>query len=422
MKPVFYLLSLFLFAGFGFGQTSVVYTVDSTRSTVTVNGSFIGTPFMAQGAGSLTTSFTGAIDATLNSDTGNATQVLFPSSGIVSAEDSGSWAPLASGEDGSEPANYGLMVNGPIPAGIVIPSNTIPAGVTLTGFQAETALRNLELTVGSSVLPIDPIGGIPGTQLVANVVTGDVAVSVDVLASAFGFPLTYPVTNFTFAITNTVTTNNNPSSSITQSNGIETLVIELDNLLQFTAVTTNDSFFRLQGQLVATRMLPVPPNRAPVLGPVPDQFVAAGTILGFAFMAGEADVGQTLSYTASGPGVSISTNVVTISTTPADAFTILPISVTVTDDGSPPLSDTETFQVHVAGEPVITNIVSTATARDIAFESMAGFTYDLEMAPQLSTNDTFTLLGSTTATNGFGVLTETAPCVPLQFYRVRIQP
>jgi len=426
MKPLRFLSAFFLLCcSISFAQTSVVYTVDSSRSTVSVSGSLLGLPLMQQGAGSLTTTYSGMIDATLNSATGNATQVLFPSTGVVAADDSGSWAPLSTGANGNEAANYGFFVTGPIPAGIPIPSNAIPAGITISGFQANTALRNLELSIGNAggILPIDPVGMISGTQLVANVITADVAVSVDVLATVpFLGTIPFPVTNFTFAITNTATTNGNPISSITQSNGIETLVIELDNLLQFTAVTTNDSFFELQGQLVATRMLPLPPNRAPVLGAVPDQFITAGTILGLAFTAGEADVGQTLTYTASGPGVTVSSNVVTVTTMPSDAFTISTVSVTVTDDGVPPLSDTETFQVHIAGAPVITNIVPMAASRDIAFRSMAGFDYELEMAPALSTNTSWSVVGSLSATNGMGVLTETAPCTPLQHYRVRFQP
>lgn len=220
-------------------------------------------------------------------------------------------------------------------------------------------------------------------------------------------------------------------SSITRSNGIETLTIELDALLPidfdslvpFAAATTEDSAFVLQGNVVATRTLRLPPpNRPPVLRAESDQFVTAGTIFDVAFMAADPDAGQTLSYSASGPGVAIISNVLTLTTTPADAFTIATISMTATDDGSPPRSDTQTFQVHIAGDPVITNIVPAASTHDIAFQSMAGFRYDLELAPRLSTNDTFTLVGSTTATNRFGVLSISAPRSTLQFFRVRLRP
>lgn len=421
---------LTLWAGVSLGQTSVVYTVDNTRSAVTISGTLLGLPLIQQAPGSLTTTFSGTIDATVNNAT-NAIQVQFPSSGIVAAEDSGSWEPLATGASGNEPANYGFSVAGPIPDGIAIPP--IP-GVNLSGFEAVTALRDLELTIGSPALAIDAAGAIPGTQLVAEVVMGNVAVSVDFLATTLLGTIPFTVTNFTFALTNAVTTNRSPVSSITTTNGIETLCIELDanlpidfdSLVPFAAATTNGSFFQLQGNLVATRTLPTlqlpPTNQPPVLGAIPNQFVTAGTVLDVALSALDPDAGQTLNYNASGPGVSVSSNVVTITTTPADAFTIATISMTVTDDGSPPRSDTKTLQVHIAGDPVITNIVPSTTAHNIAFQSMAGFTYELEIAPWLSTNETFIVAGSTTATNRFGGLSLSAPFSTLQFFRVRLRP
>jgi|GEM_PF-2155872 len=428
MRPLAKLICLILCSGFGFSQTSVVYTVDSTRSTVAISGTLLGLPLMEQDADSLRTTFSGAIDATLNSGTGNVTQVQFPANAIVAAEDSGSWAPRATGASGTEPANYGFMVAGPIPAGIPIPP--IP-GVTVTGFEAVTAIRDLEITVGSPALPVDPAGFLPGTQLVATVLMGDIAVSVDFLATTLFGTVPFTVTNFTFTLTDAVATNTHPLSSISQSNGIETLTIELDtlfpidfdSLVPFAAATTNASVFELQGTLVATRTLPVAPtNRPPVLRPVPNQFVTAGTVLDIAVTAQDRDPGQTLSYTASGPGASMSSNVVTVTTTPADAYTVSTILVTVTDDGSPPRSDTETFEVHIAGEPVITNITPSAARHDITFQSMAGFTYELEMATMLGLNDNFTLLGGTTATNGFGVLSVSAPFAVQQFFRIRIRP
>src|SRR5947199_351696 len=79
------------------------------RDSMAMTGSLAGAPFMAQGPGSLMTTYSGTVGVgSVNLPAGTLT---FDSSATaISAAVSGSWMPRANGADGSEPANYGGQV------------------------------------------------------------------------------------------------------------------------------------------------------------------------------------------------------------------------------------------------------------------------------------------------------------------------
>jgi len=93
-------------------------------------------------------------------------------------------------------------------------------------------------------------------------------------------------------------------------------------------------------------------NHPPVLAPIANQTVSEGTSLNIQASATDPDAGQTLTYSL-GPGApvgaAIDPNSGLFSWTP-DAYKgagTYPILITVTDNGSPPLSDSTTFDVTV---------------------------------------------------------------------------
>src|SRR5947207_11390717 len=89
----------------GAGQTALgayVFTLDSSQSRVSISGNVMGAPIHAQGSGSLTAQYGGALLAEVSGDA-----LLFPGQSEVVAIDSGSWEPQPDGSAGSESANYG---------------------------------------------------------------------------------------------------------------------------------------------------------------------------------------------------------------------------------------------------------------------------------------------------------------------------
>lgn len=425
--PLFF-AAVFLSTGFLFSQVPVSYVVDSTQSVVTISGELAGIALQEQGPDSLSTRYSGTIDAELD-DYPITSSITLSSNSMVIAENSGSWRPQQNGAAGSAPANYGFDAEGPVPPELaaLIPSNAIPAGVSITGVSIESAIRNLELTFDPTPLQIDLTGSLQGTQIVARVVTGDVAVGVSVIGTIqtpFG-PFQAPpiqVTNFTFAITNTVATNTNPNASIMRTNGIETIMIDLDNLLAFSAVTTNDSFFQLQGHLVASRILPPPPmNFPPSLPPNTNFNVIAGQGIGVMVNPFDPDPGQITTLSYSGIPVVVTSNGFTWVTTASDAFTVQRVDIIATDNGSPNLSATQTITFVVAGMPIIEGFTPSAASRDISFPAMPGFDYDLEVSPQLGSNALWTVADTVSPTNMTGLVSDPAPCTTNQFYRVRIR-
>jgi hypothetical protein len=111
MKNIFYWGALILFGVQAQVQPvaagPVPFTIDPTRSSITLSGSIASTqlgtiPFTAQGAGSLTTSYTGSVLANLTPPA-----IQFPSGSLIQANTNGSWKPLVGGGSGKAPADYG---------------------------------------------------------------------------------------------------------------------------------------------------------------------------------------------------------------------------------------------------------------------------------------------------------------------------
>ncbi len=122
------------------------------------------------------------------------------------------------------------------------------------------------------------------------------------------------------------------------------------------------------------------PNTAPVIGSIAEQTAYANTLLSFTVSATDTDQPpQTLTFSlGSGPpaGASITSGGL-FTWTPTDAQTPSTniITVTVTDNGVPPLSDTNTFDVIVTGAMRITAFNRSGNSFTLTWNSQAGQTY-----------------------------------------------
>ena len=216
-----------LAASLGHPVLAQVFTIDTNQSTITLSGSVLGYAFMAQGPGSLTTSYQGTVQTALAGGT-----IQFTGQSLIQAQTNGSWQPKADGSAGSQPANYGAMAN---------------AG----GLAAVTAaLRNVQFDV------ISPVINVAGGQFDAQSLT-------------FSFPtnaastLAYNVTGFLSTsgakplsgyATNAVAS----QGTLATSGAQQTLTIPIDATFLLTLVSANDTTVNVKGQLVATRATTTP--------------------------------------------------------------------------------------------------------------------------------------------------------------------
>jgi len=116
------------------GSLNVVTGNSSLTISGNLNSALGQVNYQQQGAGSLTTSYTGIMNITV--DLGSNT-IQFTNLTAVSGNNSGSWQPLANGNAGNAPANYGVFI--PYLSGLV-PVNA--------------ALRGVAYTVTTAVLPL----------------------------------------------------------------------------------------------------------------------------------------------------------------------------------------------------------------------------------------------------------------------------
>jgi hypothetical protein len=203
------------------------FSVVTAQSSIAVSGSVTNTtfgtaPIEQQAAGGLTTTYSGTIKTDRN-----AANIQFLAGSSVSANNSGSWQPLADGSSGSSPANYGARVRylGGL-ATINFAGRNLVAGLTgdpttINGSgQFDLALTDIAFASGNLAYR-GPLGNPVGTSTLAGA-TGDL--------SGFG-----------------------TLSSFTQ-NGMttETLTLPVNATFEFAADASTTINLTLTGQVVAT--------------------------------------------------------------------------------------------------------------------------------------------------------------------------
>lgn len=198
-----------------------VFTIDASRSSITISGNMLGYTMQEQGPGSLTTAYGGTLQAALGAGT-----IQFTGQSLIQAQTNGVWQPKSDGSAGSEPANYGAYAN---------------AGLAT----ARAALRAVLFDATSPVI---------------NVANGQF----DASSLAFSFPasatstLAYNVTGLfsqsgvkalSGYATNAVAT----QATLATVGSQQTLTIPVNATFLFTLVSAGDTPITVKGQVVATR-------------------------------------------------------------------------------------------------------------------------------------------------------------------------
>ncbi len=200
-----------------------VFSIDPAQSQLTLSGTANGSPFVQQGPGSLTTVYTGNINADVSAST-----IQFTGSSAIDARTNGVWQPLLGGGAGSAPANYGARVTLSTPFGAV----TVNA-----------ALRNVILDVTSPVLAVTN-NNFNSSALLFSFNTN----------SSSALDYNAGIASGSLSLAGLSTNKVNTGATLTNIAGAQkiTIPVDTDYVFNFNAVIPVTVLLHLTGQLVAT--------------------------------------------------------------------------------------------------------------------------------------------------------------------------
>ena len=166
-------------------------------------------------------------------------------------------------------------------------------------------------------------------------------------------------------------------------------------------------------------------NSPPVLASIPDRTIHAGSIVTFTIFASDPDIpANTLAYSldpGAPPGASVGavTGVFEWPTTDANSGTSNPITVRVTDNGTPPMSDAKGFTVTVLARPSIQSIAASSTNATLTWSAILGARYRVQFKNDLNNTDWTDLAPDVTASGPTATIADT-PGVAQRFYRILV--
>lgn len=206
------------------------FTLDPTQSTLTISGSnAIAGTIIPQGANSLTTSYSGTINATVA-----ANSITFNSAAAMAAIN-GNWQPAPGmGAGTTAPADYGI------------------AFTNSAEFSAYGAVRGLTLDLTSGAIPLTA-GAFDASNIFISASSGTTDYT-SILGNG-----SVDLTTLS-AKQNTAT-----AGTLTMSGNVETLTIPINITETLSIASTNDTTVTFTGDLVATETIPEPSTGALLL-------------------------------------------------------------------------------------------------------------------------------------------------------------
>ena len=161
-------------------------------------------------------------------------------------------------------------------------------------------------------------------------------------------------------------------------------------------------------------------NAAPVLEPIGDRVVFLGQTLSFTAMASDSDVpAQTLTFSLDAPwpaGATMAGNGA-FAWTPPTAGTF-PLTIRVTDNGTPPMSAAETIAVEVLAVPAFGRAVLNGGTLELHWATRAGQTYAVDYKDDLNA-PVWTPLWTNTAFGNTLSFTNATHTGAQRFFRIR---
>ncbi len=167
------------------------------------------------------------------------------------------------------------------------------------------------------------------------------------------------------------------------------------------------------------------PNTAPVLEPISNRVVTIGQTLTFTAMAHDYDLPpQTLVFSLAPdapPGAQINPTTGVFVWKPTVAPATNRITIIVTDNGTPPLSATQSFDVIVAPLPVASGVILSDGIFRFTWQTFAGQRFQVEYTHDLSSHQWFAIGPVLDGTGAPLTFTFTLDYeTPQRFFRVRV--
>jgi uncharacterized repeat protein (TIGR01451 family) len=169
-------------------------------------------------------------------------------------------------------------------------------------------------------------------------------------------------------------------------------------------------------------------NSPPVLAPIVDRMIHAGTTLVVTNAATDPDLpANVLTFSLdpgapSGATIKSTNGLLVWNTADSDANTTNIITVRVTDNGSPSLSDTKSFTVIVLPRPTIASINLSNNVVMLTWSAISGQVYRAQFKDSLDAGNWTDLAPDVTATDVFASQTNSVGGNAYRFYRVRVLP
>jgi len=192
-----------------------------------------------------------------------------------------------------------------------------------------------------------------------------------------------------------------------------------------TIVTDNGVPARSTTNNFNVRVLEV--NSAPILSPILDRAIHAGTKLSLHCVGQDAPgEGGTLTFSLDaaplGTSINATNGALSWQSVDADAGETNHFLVRVTDDGQPQLSDTRAFDVFVVQRPIIQGIKFTNDTVTVTWTAIAGQKYALQGNDDLTATNWLDLSETVTSPGTTASQTNAISGTLLRYYRVRLAP
>ncbi|HEY0550209.1 MAG TPA: immunoglobulin domain-containing protein [Verrucomicrobiae bacterium] len=237
-----------------------------------------------------------------------------------------------------------------------------------------------------------------------------------------GFRITLPAGTLMPNLATGITDNCTPPAllGIVQQPQAGTMLTADVYMVTISATDSAGNSATCRGTILVTNHIDQPPNTPPVLDAIGGKIIFVGQTLAFTAMATDSDVPlQVLNFTldAAPPAGASMSSAGAFSWTPS-ALGTNTLTVRVTDNGVPPLSDSETITVEVLSAPRFAGSLRHGGNIELTWSTRAGKKYAVDYKDDLNTVP-WTPLWTNTALGGSLSFTNVMTNAPHRFFRIR---
>jgi hypothetical protein len=198
-----------------------------------------------------------------------------------------------------------------------------------------------------------------------------------------------------------------------------------DTVKEITVRVTDNGYPPMSGAATfSATVLPRLPNNPPVLAPIADWTVHAGSTITFTNSADDPDSADTLVFSLDeeaplGAEIDLITGVFTWTPSDEQINTTNSITVLVTDDGEPPLSASATFTAIVRPRPGLQSVSASNDTAVLTWSAIPGTTYRVQYKNDLAEPAWETLGPDVTASDSLATAMDSDLAgIPQRFYRI----